>query len=50
MGQQFHIPTEEEVRVHSGKDRRKTYLEYTTPRELFETRGVFQSIQIIDEV
>jgi hypothetical protein len=50
MGQPFHIPTEEKVRVHSGKDRRETYLEYATPREPFETRGIFQPIQIIDEV
>jgi len=38
------------VRVQLGKDRRETYLKYTTPRKPFETRGIFQPIQIIDEV
>jgi len=50
MGQLFHIPTDEKVRAHSGKDRSVTYLEYATPREPSETRGILQAIQIIDEV
>jgi len=39
----------EKVRVHSGEDRRETYLGNTTPREPSETSRVFQPIQIIEE-